>query len=44
MYMYLSCNVKNSKLTAKTLKRAETNLVLNIFSGVLYHVHTYNLI
>jgi hypothetical protein len=35
VYMYLSCNVKKNKTTAKLSKKRKTNVVLIVFDGVL---------
>ena len=33
---------KSQKIMSNCVKRAETNIVLIVFSGVLYHNHVYN--
>jgi hypothetical protein len=35
VYMYLYCNVKKNKTTAKLSKKKKTNVVLIVFDGVL---------
>ena len=38
--MYMHCNIKMFKTAANLSERAAGSIVLVIFNGVLYHVHT----
>ena len=41
--LYLFCNVKKSKTTAKLSKRAESSFVLFVFDGVICEISTYTI-